>query len=576
MEPASPPRRRVPEYHPASPAGAGIVQGRRRRRPAGEPPPLPRRLGRTGWWWLGLGIIAIISSTIALSQQSPFAGGKLLPVDQRVLEGLAGLRTPALTRTMVVVAGLSFQWVIAALGWATILVLLAARRFRHLLVFLGVALLINVVTNSLAYGMFDRLSALQPPGIALLGPAGLSTYPVLSLAMLTGRLVSMLYCLVPQGRRRQQAKAVVAAIVALVALARLYLAVDTLTSVVAAIVIGVMIPLVAFRLLCPDEVYPVTYRRGRSAHLDVGGRRGEAIRRALHDQLGVIVEDVQPFGWEGSAGSTPLRVKVKGEQDAWLFAKLYARSHLRADRWYKFGRTLLYGRLEDEKPFNTVRRFVQQEDYALALMQRAGVPSPEPYGVVELTPEREYLVVCEFLDGATEISQAPVDDAVIDQGLSIIRRLWEAGLAHRDIKPANLLVRDGRLYLIDVFFAEVRPSPWRQGVDLANMLLVLALRSDPKRVYARALREFSVQEVTEAFAATRGLTMPSQLRRMLRAQGRDLHGEFLRLLPEPPRPIAIQRFTPRRIGLTLAVLVGTFLVVVLVRYNLDTLWLTPS
>src|SRR5688500_7354953 len=53
--------------------------------------------------------------------------------------------------------------------------------------------------------------------------------------------------------------------------------------------------------------------------------------------------------------------------------------------------------------------------------------------------------------------------AIIDQGLVIIRRLWEAGLAHRDIKPANLLVRDGRLYLIDVFFTEVRPSPWRQG-----------------------------------------------------------------------------------------------------------------
>jgi hypothetical protein len=161
-----------------------------------------------------------------------------------------------------------------------------------------------------------------------------------------------------------------------------------------------------------------------------------------------------------------------------------------------------------------------------------------------------------------------VDEAVIDQGLSIIRRLWEAGLAHRDIKPANLLVRDGRLYLIDVFFTEVRPSPWRQGVDLANMLLVLALRSDPKRVYERALRQFSVQEVSEAFAATRGLTMPSQLRRMLRAQGRDLHGEFLRLLPSRPRPVAIQRFSPRRVGLTLVVLTGAFLVVILVVINL--------
>jgi tRNA A-37 threonylcarbamoyl transferase component Bud32 len=209
-------------------------------------------------------------------------------------------------------------------------------------------------------------------------------------------------------------------------------------------------------------------------------------------------------------------------------------------------------------------------------MQRAGLPSPQPYGVVELTPEGEYLVVTEFLDGATEISQAQVDDATIDQGLQIIRRLWEVGLAHRDIKPANLLVRDGTLYLIDVFFTEVRPSPWRQGVDLANMLLVLALGSEPGQVYERALRQFTVEEIGEAFAATRGLTMPSQLRQMLRAQGRDLQAEFLKFLPEPPRPIAIQRFSTRRLGLTLAVLVGAFLAVGFVISNLNGLGLIPG
>jgi tRNA A-37 threonylcarbamoyl transferase component Bud32 len=209
-------------------------------------------------------------------------------------------------------------------------------------------------------------------------------------------------------------------------------------------------------------------------------------------------------------------------------------------------------------------------------MKRAGLPSPESYGVVELTPEREYLVVTEFLDGATEISQAQVDDATIDQGLAIIRRLWEVGLAHRDIKPANLLVRDGTLYLIDVFFTEVRPSPWRQGVDLANMLLVLALGSEPGQVYERALRQFTVEEIGEAFAATRGLTMPSQLRQMLRAQGRDLQAEFLKFLPEPPRPIAIQRFSTRRLGLTLAVLVGAFLAVGFVISNLNGLGLIPG
>src|SRR4029453_7201373 len=111
---------------------------------------------------------------------------------------------------------------------------------------------------------------------------------------------------------------------------------------------------------------------------------------------------------------------------------------------------------------------------------------------------------------------------------------WDANLAHRDIKPANLLVREAKLYLIDVFFAEIHPSPWRQAVDLANMMLCLGLRSSPEQVYERALQQFTVGEITEAFAAARGLALPSQLRKLMRAQGRDLAAEFVRLLPTPP------------------------------------------
>jgi tRNA A-37 threonylcarbamoyl transferase component Bud32 len=209
---------------------------------------------------------------------------------------------------------------------------------------------------------------------------------------------------------------------------------------------------------------------------------------------------------------------------------------------------------------------VQQEDYALSLMQRAGLPSPTPFGFVELTPEREYLLVAEFFDGAVELGEAQVDDQLINDGLLIIRRLWDAGLAHRDIKPANLLVRDGRLLLIDVAFVEARPSPWRQAVDLANMMLCLGLRSSPERVYRRALQYFTVEEISEGFAAARGLALPSQLRHLLRAQGRDLHGEFIKLLPTPPRPIRMQRWTGRRIGLWAAIVALLVLAALNPRY----------
>ena len=95
------------------------------------------------------------------------------------------------------------------------------------------------------------------------------------------------------------------------------------------------------------------------------------------------------------------------------------------------------------------------------------------------------------------------------------------------------MVRDGQLLVIDSHSPRCVRSPWRQAVDLANMMLVLALRTDAPRVLARARIYFDDEEIAEAFAATRGLTMPSQLRRMLRNQGRDLHQQFISVASLP-------------------------------------------
>ena len=201
-------------------------------------------------------------------------------------------------------------------------------------------------------------------------------------------------------------------------------------------------------------------------------------------------------------------------------------SHVRADRWYKLGRTILYGRLEDEAPFQSVRRLVEYEDYTARVLRDVGIPTAQPYGIVELTPEREYLLVTEFFDGAKEIGDAEVDDDVIDQGLRSIRAAVgrrPRAPRHQAGQPAG---RDGHVALIDVVFVQVRPSPWRQAVDLANMMLVLAVRTDADRVYERALRYFTPDEIAEAFAAARGVASPTQLRTAMKQDGRDLVAQF--------------------------------------------------
>jgi tRNA A-37 threonylcarbamoyl transferase component Bud32/membrane-associated phospholipid phosphatase len=535
------------------PAPPAIPRVRRRRRPSGEPPPLPRHLSASGKWWLSLSGLVVAAWIVVVLTGSASA---VDVADTRVLQAIAEVRSPGLTRVATVAGVLATPAAVYVIWLANLALLAVLRRWRHLSVWIGVGL-VAVWAAAIMTGLLRRP---RPYEVEILGPWAGFSMPSMPMTVLSAYLVSMAYCLVPAGRYRTIAKGAIAGILGVTALSRLYLAQDHPTDILAGVIFGVAVPLAAFRLLTPNDVYPVRYRRGRPAHLDVTGARGEAIVRALQDQLGLIAGEVKPFGLAGSGGSTPLRITVKGDPETYVFGKLYALTHLRSDRFYKLGRTLLYGRLEDEKPYHSVRRLVQYEDYVLRLLSDAGLPVAHPLGIVEMTPEREYLLVTEFFDGSREVGEADIDDGIIDQGLSIVRRMWEIGVAHRDIKPANLLVRDGTLFVIDTAFAEVRPSPWRQAVDLANMMLVLGLRSSAERVYERARRQFSDEEIAEAFAATRGLTMPSQLRHLLRQQGRDLHGDFLRLLPYRLPPIPIQRYTWRRAVLTVATLIGGVLV----------------
>ena len=111
--------------------------------------------------------------------------------------------------------------------------------------------------------------------------------PSRPVAVLTATAVNVLYALVPAGRARATAASGRGRAGRPSSCAgRLYLAVDHPTDIAGRRRPRRGVPLAGWRLLVPNDVFPVTYRRGRTAHLDVTGHRGEAISRALQDQLG--------------------------------------------------------------------------------------------------------------------------------------------------------------------------------------------------------------------------------------------------------------------------------------------------
>jgi hypothetical protein len=524
--------------------------GRRgaRRRPSGDPPPLPK----ASWWprivaalvvviLLGFVMLATFGSNppygllgwFARFQHDPY-----LPI-AKALNWFA-------TKTGIVV-----------LRIAMAVVLLSFLRIRHLFVaIVAIGVMDLVATSPLVQFPLD-----PPQSPVVVAPtSGQWYFPASAIASLAITLGVMVFSLAPRGIWRRRAFGIALTLGILVVVARAILGATYVYAGAYSLALGFTVAAFAFGWLAPDDAFPVSYRRGgNAAHLDLTGDRVEAITRALRDQLGLTVTGVEPFGAEGSGGSTPLLMTL--DDGSRVFGKILATSHVKADRWYRTMRTIMYGRLEDETSFSSVRQLIGQEDYALRLLDDQGFRVAHTYGIVELTPNQEYLLAEQFFDNADTLGHATVDDDVIDQGMRLVRRLWDWGLAHRDLKPANMLVVDGHLQVIDVSGLEVRPSPWRQAVDLANMMLVMGLRSDAPRVYDAALRHFTPDDVAEAFAAAQGMAIPTELQRYLKEDPRDLIAEFRALAPARP-PISIQRWSSRRIGLTVAVLGGTLVLTI--------------
>ena len=537
----------------------------RRRRPAGGPAPVMGSLGVLGWIWLA--VVVIVSLAWADAVLDRALPDVLSRFDDLTSPAADALRDTAGVEALQALALLGSVGFVTAVRWLTIAALALTGRWRHLVTFVAAALGVRLLMIALV----PAIGRVRPEDAGTFyGWEGFS-HPSSVVGMLAVAAAASAWMLAPPGRPRRLAVAAAAIPVALLALARIGLAVDHPSDVLTAALFGWGVGSLACRVLCPDDVFPVTYERRRGAHHEIDDRRREAIVEALESQAGLELVEIEPFGQEHSGGSTPLRIvvrRVDGRREEELFGKLYSATHLRGDRWYKLLRTILYGALEDEAAFNSVRQLVEHEDYMLRLMREAGVSAVEPRGFVEVDPEREYLVLMTMLRRAEEADEdADVDDAVIDEGLRNIRAMWDHGLAHRDIKPGNVLIHDGHVSLIDVAFGQVRPSPWRQAVDVANMMMVLSLASDPDRVYERATQMFSEDDLAEAFAAARGPAIPRQLADKLDDDGRDILGRMRELAPARD-PITVQRWSVRRVWLATRTVVIVGALAALLAVNL--------
>jgi hypothetical protein len=189
----------------SEPSNAALERERRvsgkRRRPSGEPPPLPRKLGVSGVVWIGLAAFLFTIAVLVVAYAT--LGYSFDRWNSLFLQRLSALRAGWLDPVMLRVDDvLSSPWTIGILRLATTIALVGFRRWRHLIVFLASI----VIVEALAYELAIFVASPRPDGVRIIGNWDGPSFPSPPVASLAVTLVGIVYTLVPSGRARSLAK----------------------------------------------------------------------------------------------------------------------------------------------------------------------------------------------------------------------------------------------------------------------------------------------------------------------------------------------------------------------------------
>src|SRR5438105_2757127 len=218
-----------------SPDPESAHRTQRRRRPTGAPPALPRKIGTTGVFWLVMTAILLSSVLLALHYDPWFRLGDR--TDTATLRWMAALRVGWLTTLARGIKAAGSGWTVMVLGLGTCAFLMIFRRWRHLLVYLGIVFVFLSVGSTL----FNAAHRPRPYGVSIISGWGGFSMPSPPVGVLALVLAGVAYTLVVPGRPRWYAKVAIAATVLVFGWARMYLAIDHPSDVVFGAILGIAI-----------------------------------------------------------------------------------------------------------------------------------------------------------------------------------------------------------------------------------------------------------------------------------------------------------------------------------------------
>lgn len=203
---------------------------------------------------------------------------------------------------------------------------------------------------------------------------------------------------------------------------------------------------------------------------------------------------------------------------------------------------------------------------------RAGVHVPEPLGLAEAGDS--LLLVNRALPPTSTLREAPVEvvtDELLDQVWSQLVLAHSRSVAHRNLAFDSVVVDQmGTVWIVDWEQGEVAASELNRRIDIAQLLVHLAVCVGPDRALASARRAIPESELQASAPVLQGAVLPSSVNAAVRRSDivADLRTQLVGGDPQSSAQLLdIQRFAPRTV--IMAAVAAIAVIVVLGSMNFD-------
>ena len=336
-------------------------------------------------------------------------------------------------------------------------------------------------------------------------------------------------------------------------------------------VLTILITLLAGRAIALAVRYGAGSASQRPSARDIAAAlSARRVGRARHDR-DLTVAAIRRVGEPYAEAPGSRHYAVTARDGSRLDAVVFDRDQQAAGTFYQLYRWIrVRGQVSRTAPLS-VDRAVERRALLTYATEDAGVPTPRLRSLVRVGPDAAVLVYDHFEGTTLAQRDLGCTDAELGHIWDAVTRLHAHHVAHRGLTADRIVFkRDGRVMLLDPGDGDVAASDLQLRLDLAQLIVELALYVGPEKSAKLAVQKIGGNELVGVLPLLQPVALVRSTRHELRRRRDVLPALRKELLPAVPggevTPVQLQRIRPR----TLVTLVASVAAVYLLAGELAT------